>query len=251
MIQTRFFLPGILLFPSGGGIFFHEWGWRGFVCRELCHRGSRLHLNADNCAGQNKTYSLIPFLLYLLARDQNLEELEMNFGIVGHTKMTCDSTFGTRNTTITPGAEMFHEWKDIKGDGLQKIVNFFSNQDAKTKVQQISRQHRLLFKKQLPSLPVLPLTKGKRVQDIFTTIEKLGIQCNTARGREFQQAAVRAIITEKDITQPRGRESPGSAGVPRSPKTGTRTAQGKIRNAGAGTNDEPAASPEAIPEASA
>jgi len=77
------------------------------ICSMLLHRLLHdtamlsvkvLYLQADNCCGQNKNQFVFKFLAWLVVAaprlQLQLERIEINFGIAGHTKNFCDAAFG-------------------------------------------------------------------------------------------------------------------------------------------------------------
>ena len=54
----------------------------------------KLHLNADNCSGQNKNNYFIFFLVWIVSVCKYFKECYFNFLIEGHTKSLRDRAFG-------------------------------------------------------------------------------------------------------------------------------------------------------------
>ena len=54
---------------------------------------TRIHLNADNCSGQNKNNALMQYLAWRVLTQRNLS-IKISFLPVGHTKFAPDSCFG-------------------------------------------------------------------------------------------------------------------------------------------------------------
>lgn len=67
----------------------------------LTFRATHLRLHADNCSGQNKNKFLLFLMLYLVMYGK-FKSVELCFMIAGHTKNSCDGSFGSmkKNTDV-------------------------------------------------------------------------------------------------------------------------------------------------------
>ena len=64
-------------------------------CHEQYPSASSLKLFADNCVNQNKSRWIINFLHWYITVNDWVEEIELAFGVPGHTKFSPDGYFGT------------------------------------------------------------------------------------------------------------------------------------------------------------
>ena len=56
-------------------------------------KGKQLHLQADNCAGQNKNNIVVHYLCWRVSTGKH-ESVSLSFMLAGHTKFAPDRYFG-------------------------------------------------------------------------------------------------------------------------------------------------------------
>lgn len=82
-----------------------------FVCNELCSEVRHFIIFCDSCAGQNKNYTMLRFLHYMVHMKNRFDSVKIVFPIRGHSYMECDkdmSLVNSKSYTETPD-----DWRDV------------------------------------------------------------------------------------------------------------------------------------------
>ena len=81
-------------------------------CREnVPDEIQKLKLFCDGCAGQNKNWTMIRFLYYLVHYAKRFEEIRITFPVRGHSYMECDRDMGAVNQSSR--AETPADWHNV------------------------------------------------------------------------------------------------------------------------------------------
>lgn len=89
------------------------------VCSMLCHfftnvldtKVRQLIVFCDSCAGQNKNYTVLHFLHYMVHQLERFETVKIVFPIRGHSYLECDKNMSLVNTKSY--VEVPAEWRDV------------------------------------------------------------------------------------------------------------------------------------------
>lgn len=82
-----------------------------FVTSILPQTVRKLVILCDSCAGQNKNYTLILYLHYLLCNIKRLDTVKVIFPIRGHSYLECDRDMSFINQKSY--VKTLNEWRDI------------------------------------------------------------------------------------------------------------------------------------------
>ncbi|XP_046678028.1 uncharacterized protein LOC124365935 [Homalodisca vitripennis] len=82
-----------------------------FVYEHLDEKIRHLHIFCDSCSGQNKNFTMIRFLHYLVYEAKKLDSIKVTFPLRGHSYMECDKNMGLVNTKSK--AELPSDWIEV------------------------------------------------------------------------------------------------------------------------------------------
>ena len=111
----------------------------------------RLTMWLDNCAGQNKNWSLFTMLLYIVnSNDYEVEEIELKYFVSGHSFMSADSAHGRIEQQMREQKKVydFRDFtqcvKQAKCDVIEMKLNDFRDWQSGTSQYQLSKlgEHR-------------------------------------------------------------------------------------------------------------
>lgn len=71
----------------------------------------KLEIFCDSCGGQNKNYTMMRFLHYVVHMEKRLDSVKITFPIRGHSYLECDKDFGLINQKSR--VEVPEEWYEV------------------------------------------------------------------------------------------------------------------------------------------
>lgn len=82
-----------------------------FIFNQLSNSVRELHIYCDSCCGQNKNFTVIRFLHYLVHETKRLDKITVTFPVRGHSYMECDRNMGLINQKSY--VELPDQWNDV------------------------------------------------------------------------------------------------------------------------------------------
>lgn len=125
-----------------------------FFCNILPKEVTDVELFCDSCAGQNKNWTQLRFLHYLVHEEKRFKSVKISFPIRGHSYMECDRDMALVKTSSR--AEIPDDWRKVIGEARQKPRPFIVIPLDGDEFFKISVMVKPLFKATCP-VPTRPL----------------------------------------------------------------------------------------------
>lgn len=93
-----------------------------FSMNVLNQKVKHLHIFCDSCAGQNKNFTLVRFLHFLVHKLERFDCIKVTFPERGHSYLECDKDFGLISQKSK--VEIPSQWNDVFKAALQKPTPF-------------------------------------------------------------------------------------------------------------------------------